>query len=226
MSLLQHIAIIMDGNFRWSLREKKDKFAGHIAGVENLRNIVKASLDIGLEYLTVYAFSNENWYRSDEEIQFLMSLMSDYVLSDSEEINKNNIKVSVIGELSKLSLDLYNAVKKLAEDTDSNDGLRLTVAISYGSRQELVNAVNTIISNGYDKIDEKLLNDYLYTKGIPDPDLLIRTGGERRLSNFLLWQLSYTEIYFSDSLWPDFDYNCYLNAIEDFYKRERRYGKR
>ncbi len=226
--LPRHVAIIMDGNGRWAKRRRLPRIAGHRAGIRAVRHAVEACARLGVPYLTLYAFSVENWKRPHNEIKLLMALLREYLKREIGELNRQNIRLAVIGRVADLpqavQADLETALKK----TRHNTGLRLTLALNYGARTELVDAVKALIEqaqhNGAVTIDEATLTQYLYTRDVPDPDLLIRTSGEMRLSNFLLWQVAYSEIWVTETLWPDFTQNDLFQAIIDFQKRERRYG--
>ena len=228
---LEHIAIIMDGNGRWATKRGLPRSMGHKKGAEVVKEIVRAAGEAGVKFLTLYAFSTENWQRSQDEVDTLMGLLRQYLKSDLQELQKNNVRIKFIGESEMLDADIVAAMRKLEIDTAQNDGLTLCIALSYGSRQEIVNAVKktaTLVKKGdisVDDIDIKMFSDMLYTKSIPDPDLLIRTSGEQRISNYLLWQLAYTELYFTKTLWPDFNEDELAAIIKDYKTRERRYGK-
>jgi undecaprenyl diphosphate synthase len=229
--LPQHIAIIMDGNGRWASRHGKERIFGHQRGVESVRNVIEASAELGIQHLTLYAFSTENWGRPDEEVTALMEIMVQSLNNETETLLKNNIRLLSIGDTKRLSDEVRNRLGETKRITSVSTGLKLIVALSYSSRWEITEAVKLItadISAGIikkDEITEELFNNYLTTKEIPDPDLLIRTSGEFRISNFLLWQLAYTELYFTVKLWPDFGKEDLYDAITDFQKRERRFGK-
>ena len=228
---LEHIAIIMDGNGRWAVQRGLPRSMGHKKGAEVVKEIVRAAGEAGVKFLTLYAFSTENWQRSQDEVDTLMGLLRQYLKSDLQELQKSNVRIKFIGENEMLASDIVAAMRKLETDTAQNDGLTLCIALSYGSRQEIVNAVKktaTLVKKGdisVDDIDIKMFSDMLYTKSIPDPDLLIRTSGEQRISNYLLWQLAYTELYFTKTLWPDFNKEELAAIIKDYKTRERRYGK-
>ena len=228
---LTHIAIIMDGNGRWAAKRGLPRSFGHKKGAETVKEITRAAGELGIKFLTLYAFSTENWQRSPEEVSTLMGLLRQYLKSDLQELQKNNVRIRFIGERDMLDADIVAAMEKLEAETAVNDGLTLCIALSYGSRQEIVNAAKkaaALVQKGdmsVEDIDVKLFSDMLYTKDIPDPDLLIRTSGEQRLSNYLLWQLAYTEFYFTPTFWPDFNKNELTDIINDFKTRERRYGK-
>jgi len=228
--LPQHVAIIMDGNGRWAKKRRLPRAAGHLAGVKTVRRIVKTSSDIGIKFLTMYAFSTENWKRPKDEINAIMSLFKIYLKKEISTFNKNNVRLNVIGNTENLSDDLQEIIDNALKKTSANKGLTFTLAINYGSRQEIINAVKNIV-NDVEKgiinkdINESTISKYLYTSDLPDPDLLIRTSGELRISNFLLWQLSYSEIWITDTYWPDFEQAEYIKAILDYQNRQRRFGK-
>jgi undecaprenyl diphosphate synthase len=226
-----HIAIIMDGNGRWAKQRGLERVFGHQQGVSSLRQIVEAASDLGIGYLTLYAFSTENWGRPDDEVAALMSLMVQSLNNETETLLKNKIRLKVIGDIERLDKDLRTKLNETIRLTSVGKGLCLVIALSYSSRWEISEASRKIALEAFqgrinpDSIDEDLFGEYLTTAGIPDPELLIRTSGERRISNFLLWQLAYCELYFTDKLWPDFSKEDLYDAIIDFQKRERRFGK-
>lgn len=224
---LKHIAIIMDGNRRWAKEKNLPSAIGHKKGVDSLRNIVRACDDFGVKYLTVYAFSTENWNRKQEEVDFLMDLVAVTLTNEIDEMHQEEVKISFIGDLSRLSDKLQKVINNSVIKTQNNNGVNLQIALNYGSRDEIIHAVKSIVKDNIpsDNIDEKLISDYLYTANIPDPDLLIRTGGEKRISNYLLWQIAYSEIIVRDEFWPDFDKNSLYECLLEFGKRHRRYGK-
>ena len=220
-----HIAIIMDGNGRWAKNKNLSRLYGHKEGVSVVKKITTHCVQLKIKYLTLYTFSNENWLRPKKEV---LSLMKLFVSTLNKEINlliKNNIRFRVIGNKSKLDFITKNKINDIEKLTNKNTGMNMILAISYGSRQEILTAINDIVINEKSAITEDKFSEYLFTKGIRDPDLLIRTGKEKRISNFLLWQIAYSEIYFSDILWPDFTEQDLDSIILDFQKRERRYGK-
>jgi undecaprenyl diphosphate synthase len=225
-----HIAIIMDGNGRWAKKRNLPRIFGHREGAKSVREITTACAELGVKYLTLYAFSTENWKRPENEIKFLFNLLDDYLVKERKTLVKNNIKFRVIGDIKKLPSKIIKKIVYNERITKNNTGLNLILALNYGARSEIINAVNKIandVKSGKikkNKITEELFNNYLYTKGIPDPDLLIRTSGEMRVSNFLLWQIAYSEIYVTKTLWPDFRKKELLKAINEFNKRERRFG--
>lgn len=223
---LKHIAIIMDGNRRWAKEHCLPSAMGHKKGVDALKKTVKGAHNFGVKYLTLYAFSTENWNRKQEEVDFLMGLLATTIKNELNELHQNNVKLRFIGDIKGLSLDLQKILAEAEDVTKDNTGVNLQIAINYGARNELVNAVKEIVKDNVapDKIDEETLKNYLYTKNIPDPDLLIRTGGEMRISNYLLFQIAYSEIYITKKYWPEFDENELQISIEEFNKRQRRYG--
>ncbi|MBO7672214.1 isoprenyl transferase [bacterium] len=224
---LKHIAIIMDGNRRWAKEHNLPSMLGHKKGVEALKTVLKACHKFGVKYLTVYAFSTENWKRTPEEVDFLMNLLADTIKNEINELDESGVVVNFIGDLTKLGENLRRILSDATERTKNNTGVNLQIAFNYGGRDEIVNAVKNIVNSGLsaDKITEELISENLYTKNIPSPDLLIRTGGEKRISNFLLWQSAYSEIYVTDEFWPEFGEESLAKGIEDFEKRQRRYGK-
>jgi len=227
----QHIAIIMDGNGRWAKKNNKERIFGHKEGAETARLITKLASDIGVKYLTLYAFSKENWNRPKDEVFGLMELLIQGVTDNLEELNNLNIKLQTIGDFENLPENVKISIIKAKKKTKNNKGLNLIIALNYGSRWEIIEAVKNIAIKyknseiNIDEINDNLFSENLTTKNIPDPDLLIRTSGEYRISNFLLWQISYSEFYFSDLHWPDFRKDEFYKAIEIYNSRERRYGK-
>lgn len=226
-----HIAIILDGNGRWAKKHLQPRNFGHRKGSENVKKIVEHAANIGVKYISLYAFSTENWNRPESEIDALMGLLREYLKDSIKECTKNNVFVRVIGEKSRLDEDIQEKIIKLEEETANNDKLFLQIAINYGGRDEIKRAVEKIateVKNGNlnsDDITEDTISDFLDTRGIPDPDLLIRTSGEERISNFLIWQMAYTEYYFSDKLWPEFSEKDFDAAIDEYNNRNRRFGK-
>ncbi|MDD5084513.1 MAG: isoprenyl transferase [Candidatus Omnitrophica bacterium] len=231
-SLPRHVAIIMDGNGRWAAERGLPHIEGHRRGSEAVKRVIRAAGELGIQYLTLYAFSTENWHRPKAEVDFLMSLLSEHLDREIDEIRKNNIRLNVIGRLGDLTADLRSRIERYVDETKNNTGLFLTIALSYSGRAEIVDAVKSIAreakTTGLDPeaIDEAFVSSHLETRGMPDPDLLIRTSGEMRVSNFLLWQISYTELYVTDKLWPDFEKRDLVEALEAFKGRERRFGRR
>ena len=221
----EHIAIIMDGNGRWAKEKSMERIDGHNKGVDTVKKITKYCAKLKVKHLTLYTFSNENWLRPQSEVSSLMNLFAKTLNRELELILENNIRFRVIGDKKKLDFITKNKINEVENLSSENTGMGMNLAISYGGRQEIVSAVNNIISSGKIQIDEIEFEKHLYTKNIQHPDLLIRTGKEKRISNFLLWQTAYSEIYFSNSLWPDFSEEELHNIIEDFQNRERRYGQ-
>ena len=227
----EHVAIILDGNGRWAKKRLLPRNMGHVQGAKTVEKICEDADSLGIKYLTVYAFSTENWNRPESEVSALMKLLRNYLQDCIKRANNNNMRVRVIGERTRLSEDIRLKIEELEEATKNNQGLNFTIAINYGSRDEMLRAMkrmNKDISSGKiseDEITEKTFNSYLDTRELPDPDLIIRTSGEERVSNFLLWQLAYSEFYFTDVLWPDFNKKELEKAIEKYNSRERRFGK-
>tara|TARA_B100001142_G_scaffold100747_1_gene102796 strand:+ start:1049 stop:1795 length:747 start_codon:yes stop_codon:yes gene_type:complete len=227
----EHIAIIMDGNGRWAKKRGLPRIAGHRQGIKSVREITNICSDIGVKYLTLYTFSTENWNRPQKEVDALMMLLLSTIKNEIKDIHKNNLVLSTIGNIEVLPKNIKKEISNGIDLTSNNTGLNLILALNYGSRQEIIVAVKNIIEkNNKDEIDssmidENLFSSFLSTKNIPDPDLLIRTGGELRISNFLLWQCAYTEIYLTDTFWPDFRKEKLIESITAFQKRERRFGK-
>lgn len=227
----RHVAIILDGNGRWAKKRLLPRNAGHAAGSKNVEKICSAAWNMGIEYVTMYAFSTENWSRPKEEVDALMKLLYSYLKDCLKTSKKNNMQVRVIGDVTGLAQDIQEQIRELEEFSAQNTGLHFQVALNYGSRDEMLRAVRKmgqdIQSGALDPaaIQEETISDYLDTKGIPDPDLMIRTSGEQRLSNYLLWQMAYTEFYFTDVLWPDFDKNELGKAVEYYKQRNRRFGR-
>ncbi len=224
---LKHIAIIMDGNRRWAKEKNLPSAMGHKKGVDALKTTLKACHKFGVKYLTVYAFSTENWNRKPEEVAFLMDLLANTIKSELKEMHENGVVINFIGDLTKLNPKLQKILYDAMDYTKNNTGVRLQIAFNYGARDEIVNAIKNIIKEGItpEEVTEKLVSDELYTKNIPDPDLLIRTGGEMRISNYLLWQIAYSEFLVTKQYWPEFDENSLSDAIFEFANRQRRYGK-
>ena len=226
-----HIAIIMDGNGRWARDRRLPRFAGHNEGINSVREIVRICGEIGVKYLTLYTFSNENWSRPNKEVSAIMNLLMKTISKEISNLHKNNVRFNAIGDLNSLPKNSFQDIKCGIEKTKENTGLNLTLALSYGGRQELLSAIKSIIQKvtseliKLDDINEDEIMNELYTKNMPDPDLLIRTGGEKRISNFLLWQIAYTELYMTDTFWPDFREDSLLKSILDFQNRQRRFGK-
>ena len=223
---LQHIAIIMDGNRRWAKNNMLPSAMGHKKGVEALKKTLKAAHKFGVKYLTLYAFSTENWNRKQEEVDYLMGLLANTIKSQLDELNQNNVKLRFIGYLKALNPTLQEILAQAVETTKNNTGVNLQIAINYGARNEIANAIKDMMYQGVkpEDVDEELVSKFLYTKSIPDPDLLIRTGGEMRISNYLLWQIAYSELYITNIYWPEFDEEALKNSILEFAKRQRRWG--
>lgn len=226
-----HVAIVMDGNGRWAEERRKPRLFGHKAGVKSVRTVVETAREIGIRHLTLYAFSTENWSRPSLEVKGLMSLLDNYLKSEQPTMLKNDIRLRCIGQKDRLPRDVGKTMDRVIDATAGCSSMTLNLALSYGSRNEIMRAVRTMTGKcidgllTIDDLDEKLMNDHLDTAGQPDPDLLIRTGGEKRLSNFLLWQASYAELYFIDTRWPDFGRREFLEAVMNFGARQRRFGK-
>ena len=228
---LQHIAVIMDGNRRWAKLHNLPSAFGHKKGVDSLKKVVRACDDFGIKYLTVYAFSTENWHRTKEEVSFLMDLLAKTLGDELNELHQNNVVIRFLGDISQLSKKLQDVVSNAEEKTKNNSGVNLQIAFNYGARDEILKAVKSISKKVLDKklniddITEDTISNELYTKDIPNPDLLIRTGGEKRISNYLLWQIAYSEILVVNEFWPEFDKNSLAKAVEEFNLRNRRFGE-
>ena len=226
-----HIAIIMDGNGRWAQQRGKDRIYGHKKGVESVREIIESAAELGIQYITLYAFSTENWNRPWKEVEALMELMVHSLSTETDKLVKNNIKLHIMGDIGRLSARVRKSLDNTLERTSSCTGMNLVVALSYSARWEIVNALKAVgkkIESGVispDDIDDKLIEKHLTTSEIPDPEILVRTSGELRISNFLLWQIAYSELYFTETLWPDFGKEELYKAIIDYQRRERRFGK-
>lgn len=227
----QHIAIIMDGNGRWAKQQGEDRIFGHHEGVNSVREIVEAAAEVGVKYLTLYAFSTENWNRPKEEVDALMELLVATISMETPQLNKNGVKLEAIGNLKSLPQGCYDELQQSIDITKNNSRLTLVLALSYSSKWEIIEAVKQLASEvkegktAIDSIDENSIAQHLCTKKYPDPELMIRTSGEHRISNFLLWQLAYAEFYFTDTLWPDFRKKEFFEAIKSYQSRERRFGK-
>ncbi|MFC2947958.1 isoprenyl transferase [Virgibacillus sediminis] len=225
-----HIAIIMDGNGRWAEKRSMPRIYGHKEGVSALTKIVEAAVKCKVKMLTLYAFSTENWKRPKSEIDYILRLPKEFLHIYLPDLISNNVRISTIGDMKDLPASTSEAVQYAMDRTRDNDGLQLNIALNYGSRHEIVGAIKNILTDinnsalSLDELDEQKFSGYLYTEGLPEPDLLIRTGGEKRLSNFLLWQLAYTEFWFTDILWPDFSQEEFFRAMEEYQRRQRRYG--
>jgi undecaprenyl diphosphate synthase len=221
-----HVAIIMDGNGRWAKQRGLPRLAGHRAGTENLREILRAAVEFGVQTLTIYAFSTENWGRPPEEVKGLMRILRDVIDRELQELHEEGVQLRHIGDLSRVAPDLQSKVKHAIELTKNNDRLILNVAFNYGGRAEIIHAIQALVHNGHapEEITEELVSHYLYTGDQPDPDLIVRTSGELRLSNFLIWQGAYAEYYFAPVFWPDFGREELYKALQHFIQRDRRYG--
>ena len=226
MKIPQHVAIILDGNGRWAKAKGMPRNYGHVQGAKNVERICEDAYHMGIKYLTVYAFSTENWRRSRDEVDALMKLLRNYMKTCVKTAKKNHMRVRVIGDKTGLAKDIQDSIANLERESRNQDGLNFTIAINYGSRDEICRAVKKIAEEGIrpEEITEEVISAHLDTAGIPDPDLLIRTSGEQRLSNYLMWQLAYTEFYFTDLPWPDFSKEELSNSIEKYYQRYRLYG--
>ncbi len=226
-----HVAIVMDGDGRWAKQRKKPRLYGHKVGADSVREIVETSVEIGIKHLTLYAFSSENWNRPEAEVSGLMSILKSYLVSELERMEQNNIRLRCLGDTSRLPNGVRTVLENSIARTKGFDRLTLNLALSYGARDELCRAVRMIANKcmegglEVEDINPQTISDHLYTSGQPDPDLLIRTGGEERLSNFLLWQASYAEIYFTQTMWPEFRREVFIQAIRNYQQRERRFGK-
>lgn len=232
-SIPAHVAIIMDGNGRWAKKRGNNRLTGHKAGISAVRESIRTASDLGVRYLTIYSFSTENWKRSDEEVSGLMNLFAKTMLAEVDELHEEHVRVMTIGDMSPLPQKTRDAFEKAWEKTKNNTGMTLVVAVNYGGRKELTDAVQKIVDeacaaaakgNVAPVVNDDMIDRHLYTRDIPDPDLLIRTSGELRISNFLLWQIAYTEMYCTDVLWPDFDRYDFLEALLDYQSRSRRFG--
>lgn len=224
----KHIGIIMDGNGRWAKKRNLPRSYGHKAGVETIRRIIKECNRLGVKYLTLYAFSTENWKRPEDEVSALMGLLVEYLKKELQELNRNQVVINYIGDISKLPLKCQDELVKAKENTKNNKGVVMNLALNYGGKAEIIEAINSFLKDHKGEEDlqitEEALEKYLYTAGMPDPDIIIRPSGEQRLSNFLLWQCAYTEFWYSDILWPDFTEKDLQQAIIDYQNRERRFG--
>jgi undecaprenyl diphosphate synthase len=229
--LPKHVAIIMDGNGRWAKNKGEHRIFGHQHGVKSVRDCTEAAAELGIKFLTLYAFSTENWSRPKEEVDALMELLVQTILAETPTLNKNKVRLLAIGNLKSLPGKCYEQLQEAMAETSKNTGLTLVLALSYSSKWEIVDAIKNIsqaVKEGQieiENIDDQVLDNYLTTKGIPHPELLIRTSGEHRISNFLLWQIAYAELYFTETLWPDFNRAAFFEAIVDYQTRERRFGK-
>lgn len=222
--LPQHVAIIMDGNGRWAKKRYLPRLLGHRQGAKSVREIVEVAGQLGIKILTLYAFSTENWSRSKPEIEGLMRLLKRTLRAEEAHLKKNKVRLETIGDISQLPSDVQKELARVMKALSGGTGLRLVLALNYGGRQEIVRACNAVIAQGHKKASEALIQEQLYTATMPDPDLLIRTSGEFRVSNFLLWQIAYAEVYITPCLWPDFRKKQFLEALIDYQSRERRFG--
>jgi undecaprenyl diphosphate synthase len=226
-----HVAVIMDGNGRWAKKRMLNRVKGHEKGADTVRMVVRASRELGISVLTLYAFSTENWQRPETEINALMALLKRFLKSEKQEMLENNIRLNAIGETERLPDSVSTLLREIMQASQNNTGMMLNLALSYGARPEIVRMVRQLSAEAAagkikpEAIDEQMVSNHLYTRNIPDPDLLIRTSGEMRISNFLLWQIAYSEIYVTDTLWPDFNREEYMEILKDYQGRERRYGK-
>lgn len=229
--LPRHVAIIMDGNGRWAKKRLLNRVKGHEKGAETVRTIVRVSRELGIEHLTLYAFSTENWNRPKSEISALMNLLKNFLASERQDLMEKQIRLNAIGQIERLPDDVRERLFDVIRATRDNDGLQVHLALSYGGRAEIVRMVRQIAHEAKagelepESIDETLVEDHLYTAGVPDPDIMVRTSGEMRISNFLLWQIAYSEIFVTDTLWPDFGEDEFLSILKDFQSRDRRFGK-
>jgi len=227
----EHVAVIMDGNGRWAKEQGEDRVFGHISGVHSVREVLKSAAKIGVKYLTLYTFSTENWNRPKEEVEALMDLLVNTIVGEVDDLNENGVRLLTIGDESALPDSCSGAMQSAIDETANNTNITLVLALSYSSRWEIEKAIKNIAEDVAQKkltpneINEELISSYLNTANIPDPDLLIRTSGEERISNFLLWQIAYSELYFTDTLWPDFKEDSFYDAILNYQERERRFGK-
>ena len=222
--LPQHVAFIMDGNGRWAKERGLQRSDGHRAGTETLRQIIRTSKDLGIKYLTFYAFSTENFKRPKTEVKFLMTLLQEFFNSEIQELYAEGARIHILGDTSLFSLPVRMVLDHAVKYTKDNASIHINLALGYGGRGEIIQAVNRLLDENVNKIDEETFSSYLYTAGMPDPDLVIRTSGEYRISNFLLYQLAYSELYFTPVYWPDFDTNHYKEALQDYATRARRFG--
>lgn len=220
-----HVGIIMDGNGRWARKRGLPRVMGHKVGVESVRSVIRVARKLGIKYLTLYTFSSENWQRPKEEVSYLMQLLKTLLIKEVDDLKRQGVRIRAIGRLGNLGKEVLEALNYAIEKTKDNKDLNLYLALSYGGRQEIVDAVNTILRLGIKEVDEEKFRNFLYDPELPDVDLLIRTAGEYRISNFLLWHTAYAELYITDVLWPDFREEEFLKAIEDYSKRVRKFGR-
>ena len=225
MKYPSHIAFIMDGNGRWAEKKGLPRFVGHSQGVKVIKKIVKSALHFRIKYITLFAFSTENWNRPKNEVDYLMELFINSIKTELEELSSQSVSLKFIGNINNLTNNLKEVIKVAENKTKNNTKVILSIAINYGGKWDIVNATNKILSANLEKVNESQFNNFTSLSGLPDPDLLIRTGGEYRISNFMLWNISYAELYFMDELWPDFDENSFKKVIEEYDKRKRNYGK-
>tara|TARA_B100000674_G_scaffold497023_1_gene529249 strand:+ start:1014 stop:1706 length:693 start_codon:yes stop_codon:yes gene_type:complete len=223
MTFPQHVAIIMDGNGRWGLKKKKSRNYGHKKGLETVEKIIEAAIYKKIKYLTLFVFSTENWKRPVKEVNYLIRLLNKYIDKEISNLLKKNIKINVIGDISPFPNILKNKIKKISSLSKTNNKIQINMALNYGSRQEIIKAINSLNKNNL-KINEKNINKFLYTHDVPEPEILIRTGNTKRISNFLIWQIIYSEIFFVKKMWPDFSKNDFYKIIENYKKIERKFG--
>jgi undecaprenyl diphosphate synthase len=222
--LPKHIAFIIDGNGRWAKKRGLPRSMGHKAGMLALKNSIKNAFDLGIKVVSIYGFSTENWNRPKDEVDYLFKLFREFIDNDFNEINKYDVKFNIMGDYTKFPNDLVKAIEDCLVKTKDNKTFTLNLGINYGGRDEIVRAINNIIKDGVKEVNKELINDYLYTKGLPDPDFIIRTSGEQRISNFMLWQCSYSEFYFPKTYWPDFNKKELIKSLINYQKRNRRFG--
>ncbi len=224
MGYPRHVAIIMDGNGRWAKQRGLERFEGHRVGAESVRDIIEISVDVGVEYLTLYTFSTENWKRPKEEVYFLMRMLVDLINEETPELKRNGVRFDVIGNLNIIPQEVMNSISLAKEETKDCKRLKLFLALSYGGRTEIIDGINKLLKENKTAVSEEEFTKYLYKPDVPFPDMLIRTGGERRISNFLLYQIAYTELFFVEKYWPDFREDDYLQVLKQFSERRRRFG--
>lgn len=223
-ALPKHIGFIIDGNGRWAKERGLTRSMGHKAGMLALKEAIKNSFELGIKFVSIYGFSTENWNRPKDEVNFLFNLFREFIKSDFNEIEGKNARLNIMGDYTKFPDDLVKEIEKALEETKNNDGFVLNLGINYGGRDEIVRAVNNIINSGVKEITKENFNDYLYTKGLPDPDFIVRTSGEQRISNFMLWQNAYSEFYFPKTYWPDFNKKELIKSLLNYQQRNRRFG--
>ena len=224
LKIPRHIAIIMDGNGRWAERKEMARVEGHRVSVDTVENVIKWSVELGVEFLTLYSFSTENWKRPKEEVEFLFNLLKDSINKKIDTLKVEGVRLLFMGRIDELPEDVARTCRRAENETGKNERIKVIIALNYGGRAEIVDAVRKMLKERVFDVNEKVFRKYLYLSDVPDPDLIIRTGGEKRLSNFLLWQAAYSELFFSKKMWPEFDRNEFIRAIEDFSRRERRFG--